>query len=155
MRPAALAGGPSREAALNTDHPAWWAAAWAAGGAIVAAALHQLGLWLASRLAGKAAVQEAINKGFAELMEARDRENAELRGDNARLRQLLLDRDILHGRQIAQLRGHIMNLTQALQSRDATLRRQGIQIPEAPAITRPLDDIIELPSTVADDEPGR
>lgn len=109
-------------------------------GTALAAAIGAAGLWVANRLLGKAAFQQAINDGFAKLLKVQQEENAQLREE-------MSAREVIHARQIASLRGHIMNLTQALQSRDAILRRSGIPIPEANPITEPMDDIIELPST--------
>lgn len=91
------------------------------GGAITAA-IGAVGLWLANRMAGKAAVQAALNQGFeklytelhAQLVEERKQRNA--------------DR-IRYEATTSQLQGEINNLTQALESLKHELRRHNIPIP--------------------------
>ena len=107
------------------SHEASAAAAWFAPMVgVVSAALGAFGVWLASRVMGKAAFQQAINNGFDGLVNRLNEERAKA--------------DIAHNAERvawaaerAQLRGEIINLTQAVESLKALLRRNGLDIPEA------------------------
>jgi len=134
MRAAAV-GGLGMEAGV-VEHEGWWAAV---GGAVTAL-IGALGVWLAQRVLGKAAFQQAINDGFQKLA-------TELRKDNEALRAELAEKELAHARQAAELRGQIINLTQANESLKSALRRAGIPIPEATAPSPSVDDIIELPAS--------
>lgn len=106
------------------NHDAITSAAWFAPlvGSMTAL-IGALGLWLANRMLGKAAFQQAINSGFKELTESLQEERA----------ALLAERDgerLAWAAERAQLRGDIINLTQAVESLKAYLRRNGLEIPD-------------------------
>jgi hypothetical protein len=90
---------------------------------MVSAALGAAGVWLASRVMGKAAFQQAINAGFMGLNERLAEESARRDAGHAEER-------IRWAAQRAQFEGEIINLTQAVESLKAHLRRAGLAIPE-------------------------
>jgi hypothetical protein len=113
----------------NPDLAAWFAPFIG----VATAALGALGLWLAQRLLGKAAFQQALTSGFQTLMERAEALHAE-------------ERAAWHGERL-QLRGEIVNLKQVVATLTDTLRRNGMTgLPEA----EHPDPIITL--TRGDDE---
>lgn len=113
-------GGAGPEAAQVAP----WLAALATG---VGAVIGAFGLWLANRLLGKAAFQQAMNAGFQVLMERAEALHAE-------------ERRSWHEERLS-LRGQILNLTQTIASQNAALRRAGIA--GLPEVAHP-DPIITL-----------
>lgn len=102
---------------------------WTATAAIVAAAFGAVATWLAHRLVGKAAFQQAINDGFSDLL---DRVTAQERGCREELdairEQFEAARNAAALRDI-QFRGAIANLQQTIQSLVTLLRERGIPLP--------------------------
>lgn len=100
---------------------------WLSG--LATATVGALGLWLAQRVLGKAAFQQAINDGFTkltdQLQEERDRDRAAF--EAAR---------IAWAAERASLKGEIRNLTQTVESLENFLRRHGLPVPERPALGR-------------------
>lgn len=114
--------------------------AWVGG--VFTAGVGALGLWLANRLMGKAAFQQAINNGFKDLLDKvnadRDRlttelhqEKVEAERERHRLAAVLADKEIAAAAERAQLRGEIINLTQVVESLKALLRANGIPVPQS------------------------
>lgn len=99
--------------------PTWVAAISAACTAVLGA----IGLWLANRLMGKAAFQQAINAGFKALLD-------EVQADRTALRSELDAERVRSSAERAQLRGEIINLTQTVESLKALLRSHGVPIPD-------------------------
>lgn len=95
---------------------------WAAFTGVIGAGLGAVGLWLASRLMGKAAFQTAINQGFQGL-------TASLQEERDSFRQQLAEERITRAGIEAQLRGEILNLTQTIESLKHLLIRHGIDVP--------------------------
>lgn len=100
----------------------WFSGLLTIGGAFIGAGA----LWLAQRVAGKAAWQQAINSGFAGVMEQQrilhEKERAAWRTE------LDLERGY-RAAERAQHAGEIINLTQSFESLKAHLSRRGIEIP--------------------------
>lgn len=95
---------------------------WAAITGVIGAGLGAVGLWLASRLMGKAAFQTAINAGFKELTD-------QLQEERQTYRKALDDERIAWAGERAQLRGEIINLTSTIEGLKRLLRRNGIDVP--------------------------
>lgn len=117
------------------------------GGALTAV-LGAVGLWLANRLAGKAAVQMAINDGFKALTAELQEERAKLLEECKALRHELATAKAAWEIREADLKGDIRNLTQVVESLKSELRRHGIPIPAAPITgnePRPGATILEEP----------
>lgn len=95
---------------------------WAAITGVFGAALGACGLWLASRMMGKAAFQTAINQGFQGL-------TASLQAERDSFRQQLAEERVTRAAIEAQLRGEMLNLTQTIESLKHLLIRHGIDVP--------------------------
>lgn len=95
---------------------------WAALTGIIGAALGACGLWLANRLMGKAAFQQAINSGFTELTK-------QVREERDFFRKQLAEERIAWSAERADFNGKILNLTQAVESLKHLLVRNGIPVP--------------------------
>lgn len=102
---------------------------------MVGAALGAFGLWLANRMLGKAAVQQALNASFKEFTDQLQEERKNLLEERAGERLAWAKRD-------AELRGEIINLIQTIESLKALLRRNGIDVPDTHA---PSSDFLILP----------
>lgn len=128
-------------------------------GALIAA----LGAWLANRLIGKAAWQQSLNTGFEKLVAALQAERLALVEDfkherhtlETRLAELEAEYETAkaeaHAERV-QLRGEIRNLTQVIRSLESTLRAAGIPIPEHPA---PSAVVFQLMQGGYDDNQGQ
>lgn len=110
-----------------------------AAAGMITTAFGAAGLWLAQRMMGKAAFQNAINTGFSSLLDQLQEERATYQAAVTSLREeLKVERAARHDEQIktaaeiAQLRGDVMNLTQAKLSLEELLRRSGVEIPRPP-----------------------
>lgn len=101
---------------------------------MVGAALGAFGLWLANRMLGKAAIQQAMNTMAKDLIDQLQEERAEMKKawDGERLAWI---------GERAQLRGEIINLTQAVESLKSYLRRKGLDVPE---VHQPASDFVIL-----------
>ena len=86
------------------------------------AALGGFSLWLANRLMGKAAFQQAINSGFTELTK-------QVREERDFFRKQLSDERIAWAAERAEFNGKILNLTQSIESLKHLLIRNGIPVP--------------------------
>ena len=91
------------------------------GGAFTAV-VGAIGLWIANRAMGKAAVQASLNAGFEKLY-------AELHAQNKDLKRELNAERVAHAATRARLDGDVANLRQAMRSLENHLRRQGIPMP--------------------------
>jgi hypothetical protein len=91
---------------------------------MIGAALGGFGLWLANRMLGKAAFQNAINDGFAKLTN-------EIQEERDALRKTLAAAEVRWAAERASLQGEIRNLNQHIQSLKSELRRRGVPIAEA------------------------
>jgi hypothetical protein len=126
------------------------------------AAIAALGAWLANRLIGKAAWQQSINSGFNNLVVALQAEREALIADfkaerielTTRLEELEKEYEAAkaeaHAERV-QLRGEIRNLVQVIRSLENTLRAAGIPIPESPA---PSAVVFQLMQGGFDDHQG-
>lgn len=123
MRRLALAGDMG---SVDPTHSSALTAMAGSLGAIIGA----FGLWIASRMMGKAAFQTAMNDGFAKLMAAQASVNEELQRTMAADRLALSTERLAWAGERASLKGEIRNLMQALDSLKSELRRHGIAIPE-------------------------
>lgn len=113
--------------------------------------------WLANRVVGKAAFQQAINTGFKDLLgtiraehqDCQDRlEKLEAKYDAAKVRGVS---------ERAQLRGEIINLSQVVLSLARILRHHGIPIPDGQLPTSLLNDgsdLILFQEEVSRDDPS-
>lgn len=112
----------------------------------VATAVGAALIWLAQRLLGKAAVQQAVNAGFMALMEQTREELKASREQRDEYAQ-----DLAHERaqRVAaeqSLRGEIDNLRAVIRGLERLLREHGIPLPPRPQATQvsfqqsPLDD---------------
>ncbi len=110
----------------------------AVGGAVIGA----IGLWLANRLVGKAAMQTAMNH-LAEIL------LKEMKAENAGLRKALLAERVTAREQQLTMQGEIDNLHQVVESLERVLRDHGVIIPQRTG--RPKQDYIQLPSTIPND----
>lgn len=88
----------------------------------VSAVLGGFSLWLANRLMGKAAFQQAINSGFSELTK-------QVREERDFFRKQLAEERVAWAAERAEFNGKILNLTQAMESLKHLLIRNGIPIP--------------------------
>ena len=93
-------------------------AAMALAGAVVGG----VALWLAQRLLGKAAFQQAINDGFAKL-------TAQLQDERDLAKRELEQRQLAWEGERASLKGEIRNLTQTMESLKRDLARGGYELP--------------------------
>lgn len=99
--------------------------------------------WLANRVVGKAAFQQAINSGFKGLLDTLREEHQACQD---RLEALEEKYDVAKTRGVAeraQLRGEIMNLTQVVMSLARILRQNGVPIPDG-----------HLPASIVDSGDG-
>ncbi len=110
---------------------------YAAAGAIIAALTGAVGLWIANRLVGKAAVQTAISDGFSKLMTEMRAELAESKAERNRLQTALTQAlDDLEGERRAaaqarqHFRGEIAQLLQIVEGLKRLLKANGVDIPE-------------------------
>lgn len=125
MRRLALADGAGGQEAAQI---APWLTALATG---VGAVIGAFGLWVANRLLGKAAFQQAMNAGFVALMERAEALHAE-------------ERRAWHEERLT-LHGEIRNLKQTVATLTNSLRRAGVTgLPE----TEYPDPLIVLPPDV-------
>lgn len=88
------------------------------------AVLGGFSLWLANRLMGKAAFQQAINSGFSELTK-------QVREERDFFRKQLTEERIAWAAERAEFNGKILNLTQSIESLKHLLIRNGIPVPLA------------------------
>lgn len=95
---------------------------WASFTGVIGAALGACGLWLASRMMGKAAFQTAINSGFTELTK-------QVREERDFFRKQLSDERIAWAAERAEFNGKVLNLTQSIESLKHLLIRNGIPVP--------------------------
>lgn len=117
-----MADGGAHEAAATA---AWFTPALA----LVSAAIGAAGLWLANRMMGKAAFEQAMNSRFQVLMERTEAFHATERAS--------WHEERLH------MRGEIVNLKQTVATLTNALRRFGVQgLPE----TEYPDPLITLPA---------
>lgn len=107
--------------------PSWIAAA----GTVIVGALGMVGLWLANRLMGKAAFQQAINSGFKNLLD-------EVNADREALRKTLEHERLETAIERDSLRGEIRQLNQLVESLMRMLRDNGIPLPETRSIAVPV-----------------
>ena len=113
-------------------------------GPVLVALVTGLIAWLANRVVGKAAFQQAINTGFKDLL---DTIRAEHQDCQDRLEKLEEKYDAAKLRGVserAQLRGEIINLTQVVLSLARILRHNGIPIPDGQLPTSLLNDGSDL-----------
>lgn len=100
--------------------------------------------WMANRVVGKAAFQQAINTGFKGLLDSLREEHKDC---HERLEKLEERYDAAKLRGVserAQLRGEIINLTQVVLSLARILRHHGIPIPEGHLPNSLLNDGSDL-----------
>ncbi|MET3527277.1 hypothetical protein [Phenylobacterium koreense] len=97
---------------------------WTALAGAIGAAFGGVSLWLANRLMGKAAFQQAINSGFSELTK-------QLREERDFFRNQLAEERIAWAAERAEANGKILNLTQSIESLKHLLIRHGIPVPLA------------------------
>lgn len=103
---------------MPSDAPGLWAAI--AG--VIGAVIGGFSLWLANRLMGKAAFQQAINSGFSDL-------TRQVREDRDFFRNQLAEERLAWAAERAEFNGKILNLTQSIESLKHLLIRHGIPIP--------------------------
>jgi len=93
------------------------------------AAVGAVGLWLANRVLGKAAFQEAINQGFSSLLKAVQEERNSLEKEVEKLRLDLANKEKQHQSDREEMRGEIRQLKQMIQSLEAHITRNGLELP--------------------------
>lgn len=121
------------------------------GSAIVAAGVTGLVAWaVASRqvkpqeITASAAVQDAINEGFAKLAAQYEAMNTELKASNEALTAQVKEQS----EQVEQLTGEVRDLTQHVESLENALRREGLPVPARRKYPHPMakPPLVALPS---------
>lgn len=97
---------------------------------VAVAGVTGLATWFAAQHAGKAAMQQALNTGFKDLLASVHAEHRECHERLTRLEERYNAARLRGEAERAQLRGEIINLTQVIISLENLLREQGIDIPE-------------------------
>lgn len=92
-------------------------------------------LWLAQRLLGKAAVQQAINAGFVDLMEQNRLELKASREARDALAEELARERTERAAERAEFVGEINQLKAVIRGLERFLREQGLPIPARPSPT--------------------
>lgn len=107
---------------------------WTATAAIASAAIAAVATWLAHRLVGKAAVQNAINEGFKGLLDRVAAQEESCREELAAIKEEFEAAKIASSLRDARFRGAIAGLQQTIQSLVSLLRERGIPLPEHIAV---------------------
>jgi cell division protein FtsB len=99
---------------------------------IIVAVLGALGLWLAQRLAGKAAVQTALNQGFDVLYKRQAAVIDELRATirEERIQHAAEIETMRRGQQ--ELRDHVADLTEGMEAMASEMAKRGVTLPRLP-----------------------
>lgn len=113
---------------------------------VAVAAITGLAAWFTAQHAGKAAMQQALNSGFKDLLASVQAEHKDCHERLTRLEERYNAARLRGEAERAQLRGEIINLTQVIISLENLLREQGIDIPErlrVPAVNAALSGVAD------------
>ena len=113
---------------------------------VAVAGVTGLATWFAAQHAGKAAMQQALNTGFKDLLASVQAEHRECHDRLSRLEAQYAQAKLKGVAERAQLRGEIINLTQVIISLENILREQGIPVPErvrAPTVNATLGGVAD------------
>lgn len=113
-------------------------------GPVLVALVTGLIAWLANRVVGKAAFQQAINTGFKGLLDTIRAEHQECQDRLGKLEEKYDAAKLRGTAERAQLRGEITNLSQIILSLSRILRLHGIPIPDGKLPTSLLNDGSDL-----------
>lgn len=99
---------------------------------ILIAAIGGAGLWLAQRLAGKAAVQAALNSGFDVLYKRQEATIKMLEGVIREERTRHAEAVSAMRQEQQELRDHVADLTEGMENMAAEMAKRGIALPRLP-----------------------